>query len=343
MTRFKTPKFFKKRNYFIIPYQRDVVHGFSIAIILCVAAALISCGGNQAKKDNKGGLSGEISISGAFALYPLAVEWAENFQKANPGVRIDLSAGGAGKGMTDVLANVVDLGMVSREVYPPELEKGAVAFAVTKDAVVVTVNTENPLAAQIKQHGITMQDAYNIWITGKITTWGQLLGTSEKTPIHVYTRSDACGAAETFAMWMGKKQEDLQGTAVFGDPGLAQAVQRDKLAIGFNNIGYAYDEQNRKPNAGLFVCPIDANGDRTITAEEYFYDTKDDFVKAVADNKYPSPPARDLYLVSNGIPTNPAVLAFLKYILTEGQKLCVPAGYIGLNEKKLQLSLEKLK
>ena len=144
-------------------------------------------------------------------------------------------------------------------------------------------------------------------------------------------------------MWMGKKQEDLQGTAVFGDPGLANAVQRDKLAIGFNNIGYAYDEESRKPNTGLFVFPIDRDNDGSITAEEYFYDTKDDFVKAVAQNKYPSPPARDLYLVSNGVPTSPAVVAFLKYILTDGQQECAPAGYISLSEEKLQNGLSKLK
>ena len=312
-----------------------------LAIAVCVTL-MTSCGTKKEAPQKEGALSGEISISGAFALYPLAVKWVEEFQKANPGVHIDISAGGAGKGMTDVLANVVDLGMVSREVYPPEIEKGAVPFAVTKDAVVITVNTGNPFAAEMKRQGITMEEAYKVWISGEIKTWGQLLGTADDTPIHVYTRSDACGAAETFAMWMGKKQEDLQGTAVFGDPGLAQAVQRDKLAVGFNNIGYAYDEESRKPNTGLFVFPIDRDGDGSISAGEYFYDTKDDFVKAVAADKYPSPPARDLYLVTNGTPTNPAVVAFLKYVLTDGQQECAPAGYISLSNDKLQKGVRQL-
>lgn len=43
-----------------------------------------------------------------------------------------------------MLAGVVDLGMVSREVYPPEEAKGAVGFAVAKDAVAATVNAANP-------------------------------------------------------------------------------------------------------------------------------------------------------------------------------------------------------
>ncbi|MBO7494160.1 MAG: PstS family phosphate ABC transporter substrate-binding protein [Bacteroidales bacterium] len=317
--------------------KRTITFLLAISILMMC----VSCGKKQ-HPQTKDGLTGSITISGAFALYPLAVKWAEEFQAMHPGVRIDLSAGGAGKGMTDVLADVVDLGMVSREVYPPELEKGAVPFASAKDAVVITINAGNPLADKLMKHGISQEAATKIWITGEYTTWGQVLGTNDKTPIHVYTRSDACGAAETFALWMGKKQEDLLGTAVFGDPGLASAIQADKLGIGLNNIGYAYDEKSRKPNQGLLVCPIDRDNDGVITSDEYFYDTKDDFIAAVAEDKYPSPPARDLYLVSHGTPKNPAVIAFLEYVLTDGQKQNVPVGYISLNEEKLQKGLEKL-
>ena len=314
-----------------------------LAMCVTVATAFSSCGNrNTNNAADNDGLKGNITISGAFALYPLAVKWSEEFQKMHPGVRIDLSAGGAGKGMTDVLAEVVDLGMVSREVYQPELDKGALPFASAKDAVVITLNSSNPLINQIMKHGISCETATKIWITGEYTTWGQVLGTADNAPIHVYTRSDACGAAETFALWMGKKQEDLLGTAVFGDPGLAAAIQADKLGIGLNNIGYAYDEKSRKPNPGMMVCPVDGNNDGTISDEEYFYDTKDDFIAAVAEDKYPSPPARDLYLVSHGVPKNPAVIAFLKYVLTDGQKENVPVGYISLNEEKLQKGLKLL-
>lgn len=304
-------------------------------IISGMTLSMQSCGG---KKETK-----NITISGAFALYPLAVKWAEEYQKLHPDVHIDVSAGGAGKGMTDVLSDVVDLGMVSREVYAPELEKGALPIAVAKDAVVITMNADNPLAAQIKRHGISREAATKIWITGEYTTWGQVLGTNDQTPIHVYTRSDACGAAETFALWMGKKQEDLLGTAVFGDPGLASAIQNDPLGIGLNNIGYAYDEKARTPNPGLFVCPIDRDDNGQVSADEYFYDTKDDFIAAVAKDKYPSPPARDLYMVAHGTPQNEVVVDFLKFILTDGQKYNVPIGYISLPQEKLDKGLDALK
>ncbi|MDR1156588.1 MAG: PstS family phosphate ABC transporter substrate-binding protein [Bacteroidales bacterium] len=310
----------------------------SVLAVTVILAVAVSCGGRR--KAAKGELSGELSLSGAFALYPLAVKWAEEFQKIHPGVRIDISAGGAGKGMTDVLAGVVDLGMVSREVYPPEAAKGAVPFAVAKDAVVATVNTGNPALADLMKRGLSRGVASGLWISEEYRTWGQVAGTADNSPVHLYTRSDACGAAETWALWMDRKQEDLAGTAVFGDPGVAQAVQRDRLGIGFNNLSYTYDENTRLPNPGMLVFPIDVDGNGQIDPEESFYETKDRIIEAIAAGKYPSPPARDLYLVTAGIPENPALVAFLRFILTDGQQYNVPAGYISLSEEKLQRGLD---
>jgi phosphate transport system substrate-binding protein len=73
-----------------------------------------------------------------------------------------------------------------------------------------------------------------------------------------------------------------------------------------------------------------------------FYDTKDAIVQAIAEDRYPSPPARDLYLVANGVPEKAEVVAFLRFILTKGQEYNVPTGYIGLSDEKLQRGLELL-
>ncbi len=35
-------------------------------------------------------LSGTITLSGAFALYPMAVRWGEEFKKLHPNVKIDI-------------------------------------------------------------------------------------------------------------------------------------------------------------------------------------------------------------------------------------------------------------
>ncbi|MFT4070328.1 MAG: substrate-binding domain-containing protein [Dysgonamonadaceae bacterium] len=287
-------------------------------------------------------LEGNISLSGAFALYPLAVKWADEFKKLHPKVRIDVSAGGAGKGMTDALAKVVDLGMLSREVHPDEFKKGIIAYAVAKDAVIATINAKNPKVKELLAKGYTQPTGEKIFITGQVTTWGQVLGENSNIPIHVYTRSDACGAAETWANFFGKKQENLKGTAVFGDPGIASAVAKDPLGFGYNNIAFAYDQKTKRPVAGVTILPLDINKNGKIDPQENFYSNINLLIRAIAGGKYPAPPSRTLYLVSNGKP-KPAVEEFIKFILTQGQKYNNSVGFIQLNQTTLKANLNKLK
>lgn len=285
---------------------------------------------------------GTISLSGSWALYPMAVRWAEEFRKIYPSIKIDLSAGGAGKGITDVLNDMVDLGMVSREIYKEELNKGAYQIAGIKDAVVPVINASNPSLDMLISKGLKKDAGNNIWITGMYKTWGQAFGFKGTTPIHVYTRSDACGAAEVWAKYFGKKQEDLLGNGVYGDPGLALAVKKDPLGIGFINIGYAYDSKTKKHLAGIRVLPIDINNDGKITPDENFYDSLDDLITAIASGKYPSPPARELYFVTNGKPQKELVIKFLSWVLTDGQKYVHESGYIALSKEKVAGELKRI-
>lgn len=277
-------------------------------------------------------LSGKITMSGAYALYPMAVKWGEEFKKLNPGVTFDIQGGGAGKGMTDVLSGTVNFGMVSRDISPEEVKKGAYGIAVCKDAVIPVINPNNPYIELIKQKGITRDQFYKIFITGEITTWGEVLGNKSMKPIKIFTRSDAAGAAESWAKFLGAsyKQEDLMGTGVFGDPGLAQAVAKDPLAMGFNNINFVYDNKTRKPQPTLFPCPIDLNGNRVFDAAENVYGSLDIIDDAILSGAYPSPPARALYLVTKGKPTNPLIVAFLQWVLNDGQKFLDEAGFVKL-------------
>lgn len=299
-----------------------------------------SIGLTQPSKDN---LKGHITISGAFALYPMAVKWAEEFRKLHPQVHIDISAGGAGKGMTDVLSKVADLGMVSRDINPEEVKKGAFSFAVTKDAVVVTLSASNPKLKEIMAAGLKKSVANDLWITGNIKTWGQVLSIKSNIPIHVYTRSDACGAGESWAKYLGNKQEDLLGIGVYGDPGLAQAVMKDPLGIGYNNLCYAFDPKTKQPLPGMKVAPFDLNSNGKIDTGENFYGNMNQLMDAIAAGKYPSPPARDLYFVTSGKPTNKVVIAFLNWILTDGQKFVREAGFVQLPTDKLNSEQKKLK
>ena len=287
-------------------------------------------------------LKGTISASGAFALYPMMTVWADEFKKLNPGVNFDISAGGAGKGMTDALAGAVDIGMVSRDITKDEQAKGAAWVGVVKDAVFPIVNAKNPILADIMSKGITKSIYTDIFITGKITTWGQVVGRPEVTDaIHVYTRSDSAGAADAWAKYLGNKtQADLKGVGVNGDPGLTAAVVNDPLGIGYNNLAYAFDPSSGQVVTGITVIPLDSNANGIADPDE-IVGSKAKAIELVANGKYPSPPARVLNLVTKGKPSG-LVQSFLQWVLTDGQKFVSQAGYVALPQDQLDANLQKI-
>jgi len=317
---------------------------YSIVLLSLLVIFIFSCTPKNSKKqENASALTGYISLSGAFALYPMAVMWADEFKKENPGVKIDISAGGAGKGMADALSKMIDLGMVSREISPQEVEKGAWFVALTKDAVLPTINTGNPFLKELSATGVSRENLKKLFVTGEIKTWEELIGKPAKTPIHVFNRSDACGAAAMWGTFLGCSQEDLTGTGVFGDPGVADAVKNDIYGLGFNNVNYVYDITSRNKYGKMEVLPVDFNGNGILDSNENIYQTLDQINDAIVKGDYPSPPARDLYFVSKGKPEKKEVIAFIEWILTKGQQFVPQAGYVPLSGEKIEAELAKIK
>ena len=287
-------------------------------------------------------LQGTIRVSGAWALYPMMVQWGEEFGKLHPKVRVDISAGGAGKGVADTLSGLVDIGMVSREISPEEIKQGAFFVPVVKDAVLATLNDGNPVFAKsLLSRGVKKKTFVDLWINGTALTWGEIVGTDTKSRVQVYTRSDSCGAAETWAQYLGgKRQEDLKGVGVYGDPGLAEAVRKDVFGIGYNNLNYAYDAKTGLPLQGLQIIPIDVNENGKVDPEEDLK-TRTKALQAVRSGVYPAPPARDLYLTTKDRFKGPAK-EFIRWILTDGQKYVDEMGYIRLKDDQIQEALRKL-
>ncbi len=83
-------------------------------------------------------------------------------------------------------------------------------------------------------------------------------------------------------------QEDLLGVGVNADPGLLEAVLKDPLGIGYNNLGYAYDMTTGLPVSGILTAPIDINANGTADPDEVA-DTMTRAMELIATGKYPSP------------------------------------------------------
>jgi phosphate transport system substrate-binding protein len=320
-----------------------------LSIAVLASFSLTACGSTAASESSPAAasqdLSGTISISGAFALYPMMTVWASEFQKIHPNVQFDVQAGGSGKGMTDTLAGAVDIGMVSRAIKPTEEANGAYWVTIAKDGVFPVISDKNPILNDILGKGITQDTFKKIFITGEIKTWGEAVGKPEITDeIHIYTRSDSAGSADTWAQFCGgKAQADILATAigVNGEPALVATVAKDPLGITYSNLGGVFDLTSNNLVQGTIVPPIDINGNGQADPEEY-YKTKTDAASAIASGKYPFPPARFENLVTKGKPTG-LTQAFIEWILTDGQQYLDQAGYVSLTPAEQTVSLAKVK
>jgi len=314
--------------------------GIFLIITIIIIGIASNCGCVE-KSENT------IKVSGAYSLYPMMVVWAQEYQKLHSDIKIDISTGGAGKGMSDALAGSVDLGMVSRDVTAAETNQGIVAVAVVEDAVLATINTANPVLDKILEKGLTKQQLKNIFINYSIPTWGQLVGDSTNIePIKVYSRSDPCGAAEAWVKYLGDYTQDdfptiEEITKVKGDDSMSKAIASDPLGIGYSNVNYIYSNTTKTPKEGIVVIPLDLNGNGTIDPEENFYENRNDVVNAEIHDVLPSPPSRLVYLVTlnnfTGITKD-----FVRWILTDGQQYTFDSGYGAVPSDIIDDQLQKL-
>lgn len=277
----------------------------------------ISTGFTQEKE-----FKGTVTLSGAWAIYPTAVAWAEAFQKKYPQVKIDVSAGGAGKGAADAIAGLVDIGMVSRDPDPAEIKKGIVPVYVLHDAVYPVISDKNPVLADLLKKGVKKQTWIDIYITGKITAWDEVVGRKVNKSIHVYTRSDSCGAAASWAAYLGKKQEDLRGVGIYGDPGLLEAAKRDPIGIGYSNFSYVFTREGTVVK-GAKLVPIDSN-ENGIADPDEVYNDRETAIKAIRAGRYPA--TRRNYFFVKGKPKG-LVKEFIGFALSdEGTKIVDEVG-----------------
>ncbi len=292
-------------------------------LAIAIFAALFGIKTWQDKVQAKEELKGTIALSGAWAIYPTAVAWADAFQKKHPNVKIDVSAGGAGKGAADAIAGLVDIGMVSRDPDPSEIKKGIVPVYILHDAVFPIVSEKNPALPDLLKKGVSKKTWISLYVGGTIKTWNKVSGGKVSKSVHVYTRSDSCGAAAAWAKFLGnKKQEDLKGVGVYGDPGLLETAKRDPLGVGYNNFSYVFTKDGTVVK-GAKLVPIDANGNGKADKNEILV-SRDDAVKAIEAKKYPA--TRKNYFFVKGKPKG-LVKEFLEFALSdEGARIVNDVG-----------------
>ena len=243
----------------------------------------------------------------------LALLWAEAYQKENPGVRISVTGGGSGTGITALMTNTVDIANASRAIKPEEMKEAEkngfkpVEYVVARDAIGVIINPANP----VKQ--LTLKQVSDIF-QGRIENWADVGG--ENRPIVRLSRESNSGThvyfLETVIRLGDKKSKDLFSETTLLLPsseGIISEVRDNPNAIGYDGLGYITREVKlvavAKDDSSAYVLPS---------------------VETVNNNQYPI--SRDLYMYTHGEP-NKTVKAYLDWMLEpEAQKIVADSGFV---------------
>jgi phosphate transport system substrate-binding protein len=245
-----------------------------------------------------------IVIKGSTTVLPIAQKVAEAFMKENPEVSISLSGGGSGNGIKAIIDGTTDIADSSRFIKGKEVtlavEKGVypVPFRVAYDCIVPVVHASNPIK------DITMDQLKAIYM-GEVKNWKDIGGLDKK--VVVISRDTSSGTYEVWENKVMKKEKVFPGALLQASNGaVAQAVAKNKYAIGYIGLGYLNKD----------VKALSVNG--VVGSEE-----------TTLDGSFPI--SRPLFMFTQGWPEGDTV-KFINYVLhpQKGQKLVGGSGYVPL-------------
>lgn len=301
---------------------RQAISLFSWPTVL--ALALASCGGQEQQTEppsaQVSGLSGTIRVDGSSTVYPLTEAVAEEFQKANPNVRVTVGTSGTGGGFKKFCAGEIDICDASRPIKEEEAKACAagginpIELPVAYDGLAVLVNPANDWVDHL-----TVEELAKIWEPeSKVKKWSDVRKGWPNAPIVLYGPGTDSGTFDYFTEEIlgesGRSRSDFMASE--DDNVLVHGISGDKNALGY--FGYAYYVENQDK---LKLVPIDSGKGPVLPSE-----------KTIREKSY-APLSRPLFIYVNAKQASrPEMDAFVQFYLKETPTLVHDVGYIALED-----------
>lgn len=223
-----------------------------------------------------------IENKGSDTMVNLALAWAELYQNQHPNVRISVTGGGSGTGISALLSNTVDIANASRAIKEEEITTAQAAniepveYVVARDAIAVIVHPDNPVQQ------LTLEQVAAIY-KGEIVNWNEVGG--EDRPIVRLSRETNSGTHVYFleeVIRLGSKEDKSIFSAntllLPSSEGIIAEVSDNPNAIGYDGLGYITPEVKvlaiRKQEGDAYVLPSVAtvnDGSYAISRDLYMY------------------------------------------------------------------------
>jgi glycine cleavage system H lipoate-binding protein len=203
--------------------------------------------------------------------------------------------------------------------------------------VVPVISDKNPYLNEVLQQGISPEKLKEVLRSS--VKWENLLGGSPNEFVHVYTLNNQ-SVSSILANWLNGESFNAAQLNPLDLKELIQAVQNDPFAIGFCKLTQISDAENGSFLSGLKILPIDKNANGKIDYMENIYDNMQSFTRGVWIGKYPRELTSSVYVVTPEKPQGKSEIAFLKWILNNGQQELIQNDFSSLtyNEQVAQLA-----
>jgi phosphate transport system substrate-binding protein len=208
-----------------------------------------------------------IQLDGSSTVYPISEAMAEEFQKANPGIRVTVGISGTGGGFKRFCNGEIDISDASRPITAAEAancKANGIQFIelpIALDALAVVVNPRNNWVDTL-----TVDELKAMWqpeAQGKVNNWNQIRASFPNRPLKLFGAGVDSGTYDYFTLAIVGKEHSSRGdfTASEDDNVLVQGVAGDMNALGF--FGLAYLQENKDK---VKAVPIKLNANAPAVA-----------------------------------------------------------------------------
>ena len=332
-------------------------------MVLCAAlGAALSAGTTAARAD--------LTIDGAGATfpYPIYSKWFSEYNKLHPEVKINYQSIGSGGGIRQLTNQTVSFGATDGPMTQEQLlaAPGKVLHFPTVLGAVVPIYNLPDVNADLRFSGNLLADI----VLGKVTKWndpaiaaenpGVTLPGSDITLVH---RADGSGTTYIFVDYLAKVSAEFKqkvgvatsvnwptGLGGKGNEGVAGLVKQTPGSIGYVELIYAL--QNKiaygavKNSSGEYVKASleGVKAAAAVAAGQMPADFRVSITNAPGKEVYPisSFTWLLLYEKAKDKEKSKAMVDFMKWALTEGQKFASDLGYAPLPDTVVKLELDAL-
>lgn len=263
-----------------------------------------------------------VKIDGSSTVYPVTEAVAEEFQKANRGLKVTVGVSGTGGGFKKFCRGEIDISNASRPIQASEMEDCRkigveyIELPVAFDALTVVINPKNTWLKQA-----TVAELKKMWepaAQGKIMRWNQINPAWPDQPMKLFGAGSDSGTFDYFTEAIVGKSKSSRGdfTASEDDNVLVQGVAGDVNAIGY--FGYAYYAENTGKLKALPI--VEKEGKPAVSPS----------AETVIAGTY-QPLARPIFIyVNTKSLAKPEVKKFIDFYMTQGAAMAKEVKYVPL-------------